>query len=92
MIWIIVPVVAILSPFCYAAYVKWLKLQRMRMKAPITDDYVERLAEAEDALETAQRRIENLESIVVNRLLEDPSAKEKVEIQSSDLIAQSISK
>ncbi len=92
MIWVIVPIIGILTPFCYGAYVKWVKLQKMRMNAPITDDHVARLLEAEDAIESAQRRIENLESIVVSRLLEDPSEKETVNIETPEMIAQSASK
>ena len=89
MLWILVPIIAITAPFCYAAYTKWLKFQKMQMNAPVADDYVTRLNEAEDALEAANRRIENLESIVVTRLLEDPSKKEKVGIEASEIIAQS---
>ncbi len=92
MIWVIVPIIAIVAPLCYGAFDKWVKLQKMRMNAPVTDNYVARLAETEDALEAAQRRIENLESIVVSRLLEDPSAKEAIDIEASEMIAQSASK
>ncbi len=62
------------------------------MNAPITDDYVERLSEAEDKLEAAHRRIENLESIVVTKLLEDPSKKEAEKIETSEIIAKKIPK
>ena len=51
-----------------------------------------RLIEAEDALAAAQRRIENLETIVVTRLLEDPSSRDGVvKADASELIAQSTS-
>lgn len=88
MIWIIVPIVAILTPFCYNAYTKWLNLQKLRMNAPLTDDYVTRLTEAEDALESAKRRIENLESIVVNQLVGDSSAQETLNVDATKFIAQ----
>lgn len=89
MIWIIVPVIAILAPFSYAAFGKWIKYKKARMDAPLADEYVARLNETEDALEAAHRRIENLESIVVSRLLEDPSRKETVNLEASEMIAQS---
>ncbi len=88
MTWAIIPIIAIAAPFCYAAYTKWLKFQKMKMNAPLTDEYVARLSEAEDELAAARRRIKNLESIVVNRLLDDPSGKEKIEIEASEVIAR----
>lgn len=91
MIWVIVPLVGILAPFCYGAYVKWVNLQKMRMKNPVSHDYEIRLAETEDALEVAQKRIENLESIVVSKLLEDPSNKDSIKIEASETISQNIS-
>ena len=93
MLWIIVPVVAILAPFLLGAYSKWINLQKMRMKHtikmsdPLTEEHAIRLDEAEDALEAAQRRIENLESIVVARLLEAPPTKDTIKIEASELIA-----
>jgi len=90
MIWVIVPLVAIVAPFCYGAYVKWVNLQKMRVKNSVSHDYEARLTEAEDALETAQKRIENLESIVVSRLLEGPSKKDSIQIEASELISKNI--
>lgn len=88
MIWLIIPVVAILAPFCHSAYSKWVSLQKMRMKAPMTDDYAARMTEVEDALESAQRRIENLESIVVTRLVEDPSTQDTLNVDTPEFVAQ----
>ena len=90
MLWILVPLAAIVAPFCYGAYVKWVNLQKMRMKNSVSHDYELRLAEAEDALEIAQKRIENLESIVVSRLLDDPSNKDSIKIEASEMISQNI--
>jgi len=88
MIWVIVPIVAILAPFCYSAYAKWVNLQKMRAKTSLPEEYETRLAQTEDELEVAKQRIENLESIVVSKLLDDPSKKESVKINETDLIAQ----
>lgn len=87
MIWAIVAIVGILTPFCYSAFEKWIKVQRMQVSAPLADEYAARLNEAENQLEAAKQRIENLESIVVTQLLEDPSKKGKVEIEASEMIA-----
>jgi len=92
MIWAIVAIVGILAPFCFAAYEKWLKAQKTGEGERVPDDYVARLVEAEDKLENAHRRIENLEAIVVTRLLEDPSEKEIVKVDLSETIAQNIPK
>ena len=89
MIWVTVPVIAILAYYSYKAFDKWIKYKKVQMDAPLADEYVTRLNETEDALEAAHRRIENLESIVVSRLLEDPSRKETVNLEASEMIAQS---
>ncbi len=92
MIWMIVPIVAIVAPFAYLAYNKWVDLQKANFGSFHAEDHTARLIEAEDALAAAQRRIENLETIVVNRLLEAPSSKDGVvEADPSELIAQSTS-
>ncbi len=88
MIWAIVAIVGILTPFCYSAFEKWIKVQKAQVSSPVVEEYVARLTEAEDQLESAKQRIENLESIVVTRLLEDPSKKEKLDIEASEMIAQ----
>ena len=92
MIWVIVPIVAIVAPFAYRAYSKWVDLQKARFGSSHAEDHTMRLIEAEDALAAAQRRIENLETIVVTRLLEDPTSKDgAVKADASELIAQSTS-
>jgi hypothetical protein len=92
MIWVIVPIIAIITPFAYRAYSQWVDLQKARFGSSHTEDHSARLIDAEDALVAAQRRIENLETIVVNRLLEAPSSKDGVaEADASELIAQSTS-
>ena len=89
MIWVIVPVIAIVVPFVYRAYSKWVDLQKAQVGSSYTEDHTARLIETEDALAAAQRRIENLETIVVTRLLEAPSSKDGVvEADASELIAQ----
>ncbi|MCY4171746.1 MAG: hypothetical protein OXE59_05870 [Bacteroidetes bacterium] len=90
MIWVIVPIVAILAPFCYSAYAKWVNLQKIRAKGSLPDEYENRLAQTEDELEVAKQRIENLESIVVSKLLDDPSKKEAISIDESDLIQRKV--
>ncbi len=92
MIWVIVPIVAILTPFAYKAFSQWVELQREKSESPHAEEHMARLIEAEDALAAAQRRIENLETIVVTRLLEAPSSRDGVvEADPSELIAQSTS-
>ncbi len=90
--WVIIPIVAILAPFCFAAYSKWVNLQKARAKSAMPDEYETRLAQTEDELELAKQRIENLESIVVSKLLDDPTSKESVEIEESELLAQKVLK
>ena len=90
--WMIVPIIAIVAPFAYLAYSRWADLQKAKYGPPHTEDHIARLIEAEDALTAAQQRIENLETIVVTRLLEAPSSKDgAVEADPSELIAQSTS-
>ena len=90
--WVMVSIIAIVTPFAYKAYSRWVELQREKSESPRTEDHTARLIEAEDTLAAAQRRIENLETIVVNRLLEAPSSKDGVvEADPSELIAQSTS-
>lgn len=90
MTWMLVPIIAILAPFAYFAYSQWADLQKAKFGSSHSEDHTARLIEAEDALAAAQRRIENLETIVVNRLLEAPSSKGGVvEADASELIAQS---
>lgn len=92
MIWVIVPVIAIVASFAYRAYSQWVDLQKTKFGSSHTEDHAMRLIEAEDALAAAQRRIENLETIVVTRLLEDPSSRDGVvKADASELIAQSTS-
>lgn len=90
--WMIVPIIAIVVPFAYWAYSQWVDLQKAKFGSSHAEDHAARLIEAEDALAAAQRRIENLETIVVTRLLEDPSSRDGVEeADPSELIAQSTS-
>ena len=90
--WMIVPIIAIVAPFAYLAYSRWADLQKAKSESPHAEEHMARLIEAEDALAAAQRRIENLETIVVTRLLEAPSSKDGVvEADPSELIAQSTS-
>ena len=92
MIWVIVPIIAIVTPFAYKAFSQWVELQKDKTGSPHTEDQTARLIEAEDALAAAQQRIENLETIVVTRLLEAPSSNDGVvEADPSELIAQSTS-
>ena len=92
MIWVIVPIIAIVTPFAYKAFSQWVELQKEKTESPHAVDQSARLIEAEDALAAAQRRIENLETIVVTRLLEAPSSNDGVEeADPSELIAQSTS-
>lgn len=87
--WLIVPVVAIIAPFVYFAYSQWVDLKKAQVGSSYTEDHTARLIETEDALAAAQRRIENLETIVVNRLLEAPSSEDGVvQADASELIAQ----
>ena len=63
--WVLIPVVAILV----GAFSEWLKFKEKQAKIGTSTSELEKTVEAQkEALEAAQRRIENLEAIVTSQV------------------------
>ncbi len=90
-IWILIPIVAITAPFAYKVFSKWIDFKKSQEGPDAAADWKLRFEESEDALAAAQRRIENLETIVVNRLLEVPGSPE-LQVKSSENAASRIAR
>ena len=78
-IWLIVPVVAIITPFAYVSFSKWIDYRKATLGEVSGSGILGRLAEAEEELAHARRRIENLESIVASNLLEAPAESKQLD-------------
>ena len=72
LVWAIIPIAAVSAPFLYMAFSKWIEYKKSQEGTVVIPDWETRMAESEDALAAAQRRIRNLETIVANRLLDAP--------------------
>ena len=82
MIWIWVPILAIAAPFTYLIARHWMDYQLRLAEAQAAPDVLRRLEETEEALAESQRRIEKLEAVVVDQLLDAPE--ELMAIQAGD--------
>ena len=71
-IWVAVPILAIISPFAFLIVKKWMDFRLRLAEAHGASDVARRLADAEAALVASQRRIEKLEAVVVDQLLDAP--------------------
>ena len=72
-IWAIVPVLAILSPFTYLIVRKWMDYRIQLAEAQTAPEVVRRLAAAEEALAISEHRLEKLEAVIVDQLLDVPT-------------------
>ena len=82
MIWIWVPILAITAPFAYLTARYWVDYQLRLGEAQAAPDVLRRLEETEEALAESQRRIEKLEAVVVDQLLD--ASEELMAIEAGD--------
>ncbi|MDE2731023.1 MAG: hypothetical protein OXM02_05850 [Bacteroidota bacterium] len=72
-IWVVVPIIAIAAPFAFMIAGKWMDYRVKLAEAQGGADLQRRLAEAETALASTEKRIEKLEAVVVDQLLDAPA-------------------
>lgn len=72
-IWVVVPIIAIAAPFAYMIVGKWMDYQVQLAEAQGASDVRRRLAAAEEALVVSEHRLEKLEAVVVDQLLDAPA-------------------
>lgn len=90
LIWAAIPIAAVSAPFLFLAFSKWIEYKKATGGAMVPREWETRFAECEDALTTAQRRIEKLETVVANRLLLDARSGSDDQIDVSEKVAPRI--
>ena len=78
-IWVLIPAIAIAAPFTYMIASQWMNYRVKMAKAEGTSDFRRRLAEAEEALAATEQRLEKLEAVVVDQLLDAPAEPVSIE-------------